>query len=168
MPANKKQLARPRKPLKTKRPVGRPPKFSKPEELERAVLAYFEGLKIDDVRSEPPTLAGLMLHLDFAEYRTLHDYEAKPEFTQVLKKARLRIISAHERQLFGTGCTGSIFYLKCHGGDMFREQAQRHEHNVRGGAMIVPGVMTPESWEAHAKKMKELGPPPMDEADGDT
>lgn len=29
------------------------------------------------------------------------------------------------------------------------------------GAVIVPGVMTPESWERHAGQFDSLGPPPM-------
>jgi len=121
---------------KTKRPVGRPPKFSTVEELQKAVDAFFKSLRQRGKPPEPPTLSGLCVHLDFADYSTFLDYEKKPAFSHVLKKARMWIRAAHERQLFGTGCTGSIFYLKCHGGEMFREQAQRLEHKVNENRSI--------------------------------
>jgi hypothetical protein len=119
----------------TKNRGGRPPKFSSVDDLETAVDKYFAGIK----RSRRlPTIAGLMRQLDFADYSTFHDYEAKPRFSQVLKKARLRIIEAHEERLFSPSCTGSIFYLKCHGGGMFKERPQQHEHSgPRGGAVDI-------------------------------
>ncbi|MGI9491803.1 MAG: helix-turn-helix domain-containing protein [Geminicoccaceae bacterium] len=34
------------------------------------------------------------------------------------------------------------------------------------GALIVPGVMVPKHWEEVAQQMKDLGPPPMPEENG--
>lgn len=114
---------------------GRPPKFSSVDDLKIAVEKYFTGT---EQSQKPPTIAGLMRELDFADYSTFHDYQAKPRFSQVLKKARLRILEAHEERLFSPSCTGSIFYLKCHGGGMFKERPQQHEHSSpRGGAIDI-------------------------------
>lgn len=136
MPTTRKKTPRKRPTANSKRPVGRPPKFSTAEELDDAVNAFFKSLRPRGKPPEPPTLSGLMLHLDFADYKVLHDYEKKPKFSQVLKKARMRVLQAHERHLFATSCTGSIFYLKCHGGEMFKESAQQHEHSGLGGGPI--------------------------------
>ncbi len=117
----------------TKNRGGRPPKFSSANDLETAVETYFAST---EQSQKPPTIAGLMRELDFADYSTFHDYEAKPRFSQVLKKARLRILEAHEERLFSPSCTGSIFYLKCHGGGIFRERPQQHEHSGPRGSTI--------------------------------
>lgn len=113
-------------------------------------------------RPRPPTLSGLSVYLDFADFSTFKDYENDKEFSHALKKARMRIQIAHEERLFAQACTGSIYWLKCNGGDMFKEKPQEHVLNV-GGAVVVPGMMTPDSWEQSAGQFDDLGPPPMPE-----
>ncbi|MGH1482014.1 MAG: terminase small subunit [Geminicoccales bacterium] len=119
----------------TKNRGGGPPKFSSVDDLEVAVEKHFAST---EQSQKPPTIAGLMRELDFADYSIFHDYKAKPRFSQALKKARLRILEAHEGRLFSPSCTGSIFYLKCHGGGMVKERPKLHEHSgPRGGTIDI-------------------------------
>ena len=105
----------------TKRPPrpgeGRPAKYATPEDMQTAVDEYF-SLMLNAER--PPTLAGLTLHLGFLDTASLYDQEERkeygPEFSKVLKSARLKIKTAHEERLFGNNPTGSIFWLKTQAG----------------------------------------------------
>lgn len=115
-------------PEEDKQISGRPRKYATAAALKKKVDAYFRS--VTPTKKEPlkppPTLSGLSVYLDFADYSTFNDYENNPDFSHIIKKAKLRIAAAHEAQLFTTGCTGSIFWLKCNGGDMFKEQPQEH------------------------------------------
>jgi hypothetical protein len=46
---------------------------------------------------------------------TLLRYEEKPEFTDTVKRVRIRLEAAWEQRLAGTACTGAIFWLKNQG-----------------------------------------------------
>lgn len=132
-----------------KQKLGRPRKYVNAAALQRKVDAYFNSLKPgkDQPRLVPPTLSGLAVFLDFADFSTFKDYEANPDFSHVLKKAKMRIAAAHETRLFSQGCTGSIFWLKRNCGDMFRESPMQIEH--RGGIIVVPQPATDENqWHA--------------------
>ena len=59
-----------------------------------------------------PTICGLALYLGFSSRKAFYDYEQKPEFSDTIKKARLRIENEYEKQLYNDKCTGAIFALK--------------------------------------------------------
>jgi hypothetical protein len=95
-------------------PAGKPRKYKDAEAMRNRVELYFEETQGE---GRPPTIAGLALALGFADRQSLYDYEALgDEYSCVLKAARARIEQAHEERLFANGCTGSIFWLKTHGG----------------------------------------------------
>lgn len=96
---------------------GRPPKYSDASVMEAKIEEYFNSLASEDNKpDEPPTMAGLTLALGFTDRQSLYDYIAKPEYTCILKKAKVRVEKYWERKLAGTSPTGAIFWLKNHAG----------------------------------------------------
>jgi hypothetical protein len=100
-------------------PGGRPPIFETPEQMEAAIEDYFNpianaGDPVNEKR-EPRakvTIAGLAYHLGFESRQSFYDYEEKPEFSYIIKKARLRVEMSYEERLSESACTGAIFALK--------------------------------------------------------
>lgn len=91
--------------------VGRPRIIETPEEFERRALEYFARCDADD---EPYTVTGLALALGFSDRQSLNDYQARPEFSAVVKWARLVVESSYEKSL-ATGRVrpaGPIFVMK--------------------------------------------------------
>lgn len=87
-------------------PVGRPLKFKSVEEFEQKAGEYF-----DNTDEYEWTITGLAYHLEtFRD--VLMDYEAKDEFSNAVKRAKLRIESAYEKSLRKNGRAGDIFGLK--------------------------------------------------------
>jgi hypothetical protein len=87
---------------------GRPLKFSTPEEMQEKIDAYFACC---DENEEPITITGLALALDTTR-ELLCDYEEKDEFSDTIKKAKLRVQHAYEKRLVKRGNAGDIFALK--------------------------------------------------------
>jgi hypothetical protein len=85
--------------------TGRPPYWKDPQELEKAVDEYFKK----DIQH---TWTGLALHLGFESRKSLWEYGKKPEFSNPIKKALLRIEEIYESSLFGRNAAGPIFALK--------------------------------------------------------
>ena len=90
-------------------PSGRLPYYSTPEEFSEAVDAYFEEM---EETNTPITITGLILYLGFSHREALHDYEKKEPFSDIVKRARMKVENAYEMRLAGTTPTGSIFALK--------------------------------------------------------
>lgn len=99
---------------------GRPPIFNSPKELQKKIDAYFNGganeriivVGLGTIKVPCYTICGLAYYLGFVSRQSLSDYEAKVEFTDIIKKARLRIEMAYEERLSESACTGAIFALK--------------------------------------------------------
>ena len=85
---------------------GRPALYSTPAELQDQIDDYFDQ---EDTKF---TVCGLALFLGFTSRQSLLDYQNKDEFTDIIKKARLRIECGYEELLQKPGCTGIIFALK--------------------------------------------------------
>lgn len=86
--------------------AGRPLIFEKPEDLKNAIDEYIESC------GEKPTLAGLAYHLQI-DRQTLYNYEDRPEFFDIIKRAKEWIeYKYEERLIYGTNPTGLIFALK--------------------------------------------------------
>lgn len=84
---------------------GRPLKFKDVEELQTRIDEFFES-------DEQPLITSLALWLD-TDRKVLIDYEERPEFSNTIKKAKLRCEQYVEQKLMGTGnATGAIFNLK--------------------------------------------------------
>ena len=106
---------------------GRPPFYETPESMQEGIDEYFvyikgevtkevneNGVMTDKVtrQPEPATITGLALFLGFNDRQSLYDYQEKPEFTCIVKKARTIVECEYEKRLSGATPTGSIFALK--------------------------------------------------------
>lgn len=109
------------------KPMGRPPVFISPDDLNEKVAEYFEYIKGKlkegseflpedaqqwDRKPEPATITGLTLWLGFESRQSFYDYEKNPEFSYAIKRARLQIESEYEKKLSYQSPTGAIFALK--------------------------------------------------------
>lgn len=87
-------------------PAGRPLKWKTPEEIQVLIDAYFETTPEEEV-----TITGLAIALDTTR-ETLMDYEHRDEFTDTIKKAKIKVQHAYEKDLRRKGRSGDIFALK--------------------------------------------------------
>lgn len=85
---------------------GRPPKFKTVKDLDIKIAEYFKATKPTEI-----TVTGLALYLDIA-FETLMAYERKDEFSESIKRARLRVHNEYEKDLRKKGRSGDIFALK--------------------------------------------------------
>lgn len=99
--------------------VGCPPKFETPEQMATAVNEYLENPPVRTVITKDGavdypaiTITGLAIHCGFDSRQSMYDYEKKPEFSYIIKKARLYVENAYEYQLQFGNSTGAIFALK--------------------------------------------------------
>ncbi len=88
---------------------GRPPIYDSPEKLQENIDKYFDSFADKD---EYPTSSGLALALGFNSRSTMYEYAKKDEFSNIIKKALLRVEAGYEKMLQKPGCTGAIFALK--------------------------------------------------------
>lgn len=125
--AAKKGKAKPVKPVHDG--PGQPPLFKTAAQLQAKVDEYFEYIKgefvdLSDIdpdnltpvkwirHPEPASIVALALYLGFCSRQSLFDYEQRPQYSYVIKKARARVEAAYEKNLSGQTPTGSIFALK--------------------------------------------------------
>lgn len=112
--------------------AGRPPRYRSRAELKEKIEAYFkdcEGEPVEDPETgrpmidkrgnqvyagrRPPTVTGLALALGFATRKSLLEYEAKPQFADLITRAKSRIeMYAEERLYDRDGCMGARFNLR--------------------------------------------------------
>jgi hypothetical protein len=86
--------------------VGRPLKFENVEALQAAIDRYFT-----DTSESEWTITGLALALDTSR-ETLMDYEHRDEFSDAVKRAKLKVENAYEKRNIKRGNGGDIFALK--------------------------------------------------------
>jgi len=144
------------------RNMGRPPMYEDPSELEAKFNDYFER---QEREKRPLTIAGLCLAAGFSSRQTLHNYEERPEFMDVVKKARLRVEEyLSERLLSGAqgSAVGAIFTLKNIAPE-FRKD--RHETQITGAgggpvevaaglAGMPPRPKSMEEWQTWYAQMQ--------------
>ena len=89
---------------------GRPKKYSKEEELQRAIDNYFKDC---DKKEKPYTMSGLAYALNI-DRKTLLNYSKDEEFFPTIKKAKQKVEQQlEENALTGKGnSTFTIFNLK--------------------------------------------------------
>ena len=85
-----------------------------PQKFRRDIMIaqfkqYFDRCAIEN---EPLTITGLALSANMCELRQLHEYQAYPEYTQVIKQAKLIVEHSYEKDLRSKHVAGSIFVLK--------------------------------------------------------
>ena len=81
------------------------------EEIDKLIAQYFSDCHEEYKR---PTITGIALALGFESRQSFYEYEKRPSFTYILKKARMRIENALEQSLDdrGKATAGVIFGLK--------------------------------------------------------
>jgi hypothetical protein len=114
-------------------PAGRPPKYSTPEEMQSDIDAYFDACTDEN----PPLISGLAYHLDMAT-ESLRRYGEDDQFSATVKKAKQRVEMAIEKRLFGTACTGPIFWLKNNAG--WKDKSEQELTGAEGGPIQVHAV----------------------------
>lgn len=115
---------------KEKPTMGRPPKYSKAEDLVSAANKYFEKC---DLARQLPEKAGLCLALGIT--RETYSQYKKGDFSDAIKGFELYIESNWVRRLGGQAATGAIFYLKNAFRDDFKD---RNETDVTSGGKPIP------------------------------
>lgn len=112
--------------MEEKNPVGRPRLYETPEQLEAAIEDYFNPEVIEETQTgfgkltrelgrqtrQDSTITGLAYHLGFESRQSFYDYETIPEFSYIIKRARLRVESSYEARLSANNVAGAIFALK--------------------------------------------------------
>lgn len=89
--------------------VGRPKVYETPELMAQAIDLY---LATCEAEKKAPTVTRMALALGFESRQSFYDYEEKPEFSYIIKTARLYVEAGYEDGLRENNCTGSIFALK--------------------------------------------------------
>jgi len=89
--------------------VGRPLSIKTPEEFAQLAEAFFADCEANE---KPTTITGLALAVGLSSRQSLSLYENRPEFIDVVKKARARVEAAYEGRLWANNPTGAIFALK--------------------------------------------------------
>ena len=113
---------------------GRPGLFASADDLQTKIDEYFNGgankrkIPIGLTTVEIPyyTICGLAYYLGFSSRQSLLDYEKREEYSDIIKKARLRIEMAYEECLMDKSPTGAIFALK----NMGWSDRSEVDHNV--------------------------------------
>lgn len=112
-----------------KHPGGRPLKFKSVEELQEKIDGYFSLCATD---KEPITITGLALALDTTR-DLLVNYGKKDEFSDTIKKAKLKVENEYEKRLVKRGSSGDIFALKNFGWS----DKQEVENSFKGSGNVV-------------------------------
>lgn len=110
--------------------MGRPLKFSSVAQMQTLIDAYFLSCHDEEgKRVKPYSVTGLALALDCTR-ETLDEYQKRADFSDSVKKAKLRVENYYEENLPFQNATGSIFALKNFGW----HDKQQTEHS--GGVVI--------------------------------
>lgn len=117
---------------------GQPPIFDNPDDLQNKIDEYFESCKgTKDNPGQFLTITGLALYVGFESRQSFYDYEKRPEFSYIIKRARLQVENGYEQRLFGNNPTGPIFALKNMGWADKQEIEQKTEHS---GGLSITGM----------------------------
>lgn len=112
--------------------MGRPPKFSSPEDLQEKIDGY---LKECEKKKNYPTKGGLALYLDTTR-DLLSDYEKKEEYSDTIKGIYQVIEDTWVQGLQKkNSVAGIIFYLKNAFGKDYRDK-QELDHTSKGESIL--------------------------------
>ena len=88
---------------------GRPKKYTEVEKMQQKIENHFKEC---DQKHEPYTITGLCIALDITR-ETLKEYLKQEEFSDTIKKAKLKVENYLEKHLItDSSTTGIIFNLK--------------------------------------------------------
>lgn len=147
---------------------GRPPIYKTPANLQKKIDEYFKNCPDKKILTAfdknlgefvtyeiaTPIISGLVSYLGFESRQSFYDYEKNPKFSYTIKKARLRIETEYEKQLYMDKCTGAIFALKNLG---WKDASQKEITGKDGEPLAVQKVfITPEQQKAVKKHIKDV------------
>lgn len=90
-------------------PAGRPRTIASPEEFEARAEEYFREAAETNT---PLTVTGLALAVGLSSRESLQEYARREEYSDPVKRAKLRVEHAYECRLMGHSPAGAIFGLK--------------------------------------------------------
>lgn len=114
--------------------VGAPPMYTDPLEMQRVCDKYFSWCdsqtktitrnKNEKIIYKPYTVSGLTLALGFASVQSLLDYEKKPQFADIIKRAKLRVQNWTEEKATNGEINPiyAMFTLKCNFGFVEKQE----------------------------------------------
>lgn len=106
--------------------AGRPKKYTEVELMRQKIEGYFKEC---EEKHEPYTVTGLCLALDICR-DTLLEYAKSEEFSDTIKKAKLKVENYLEKHLItDSSTTGIIFNLKNNFGWTDKQQLE-HSGNI--------------------------------------
>lgn len=106
--------------------AGRPKKYTEVEIMQQKIEMYFKEC---EKKNEPYTVTGLCLALDICR-DTLAEYAKNSEFSDTIKKAKLKVENYLEKHLItDNSTTGIIFNLKNNFGWTDKQQLE-HSGNI--------------------------------------
>lgn len=114
---------------------GRPPIFDSPGQMSKAIDEF-----IHITPKKELTITGLAMYLGFESRQSFYDYEEKPEYSYIVKKARLAVENGYELSLRSQNVTGAIFALK----NMGWKDKVEQEHTGKDGSplQLTPPAIT--------------------------
>lgn len=105
---------------------GRPKKYTEVEIMQQKINKYFEEC---NKNNEPYTITGLCIALDITR-ETLREYLKNEQFSDTIKKAKLKVENYLEKHLItDNSTTGIIFNLKNNFGWTDKQQLE-HSGNI--------------------------------------
>lgn len=113
---------------------GRPATYETPELMAQAIELYFKTCVAEKAY---PSITRLAYALGFESRQSFYDYEAKPEFSYIIKRSRLLVEAGYEDALRYNNCTGSIFALK----NMGWKDKTENEIYGKDGAPVINIIM---------------------------
>ena len=89
--------------------MSRPRKIKSVKQFEELAAGYFREC---EAKGEPVMLTGLVMALGLSCRDSLDEYGRRPEFSDSVKRAKLRCEMEYEKALHRAHPTGAIFALK--------------------------------------------------------
>lgn len=117
------------------RRMGNPPIYETPEQMAPVITEFFDYCIATQT---PPLITTLVLALGFAQRHTLDVYMKKPEFTDIIKRAKLVCEDyAAKGLIMGKNTIGFIFLLKQYGWKDVQENITTYETHEQRIARLI-------------------------------
>lgn len=115
---------------------GRPAICNSPEELLAAAEKYVIRMQDRGPRKGKITFAGMLLELGMT-WTDWKRYAKKPDFEDACARIVLLMETYHEERLTSENSSGSQYWLRVHGDEVWRDvQKQKLEAEIKGNIMV--------------------------------
>jgi hypothetical protein len=105
-------------------PVGRPPKFDSPEQLEQLSKSWWESIEGTE---EIPDIETWAIALDTTR-KTLFEYEDKPNFSNTIKRWKDRIFASKKQLALRGKLNPAIFIFDAINNTDYRNRTEQDLH----------------------------------------